>query len=271
MSKAEARQDTFSEYRATDALNFSRLKRIAKSPLDYKTDAPKYTTALGIGRAIHTAVLEPDKWQSEYAIFDGDKRTKLYKEFKAANSDREILGHKDALICESIACSVRNHPVAASYFESGQAEVSIEWEHALGVRCKSRLDWLSDDIVLDLKSTADITPDGFARACARYSYHGQLSFYCQAAKALDGRERKAVILAVEKEPPYDIAPYVLPEEAMQAGRRLVTDWLLKVQECQERGHWPGVAEQETELQLPDWCFSEWDDATLVIDGIEMTA
>lgn len=259
---------TFNEYRSAPGLNFSRLKRMAKSALDFHVQPPKYTTALGLGRAIHTAVLEPDEF-SDYVVFDGDKRTKAWKEFKVANEGKEMLGRKDMDVCESIASAVQRHPVASSYFAHGRAEVSIQWQHPIGMACKSRLDWVSDNVVLDLKSAIDITQDGFARACAKYAYHAQLAFYEMAARSVDGRERKAVILAVEKESPFDVAPYVLPEEAMQAGRRLVNDWMLKVRACELANHWPGVAEDETELHLPPWAFDEMDDATLIIDGVEV--
>ena len=259
----------FQEYRESRGLNFSHLKRIAKSPLDFKENVQLSTRPLGLGQHIHTAGLEPAEFAKRFIPFAGDRRTKAYKEFKAAHEGMTILSASDWDTCTGIADSIHRHPVAAGYLSKGKAEQTIFWEHELGFQCKSRLDWLSDDLVLDLKSAVDITHDGFARACVKYSYHAQLAWYASAAKSVDGKDRKCVLLAVEKTPPFDVAPYVLPAEAIEAGRKLYTDWLLMVRKCQSSGTWPGVAPTETELHLPAWAFGDAPETKLMIGGVEV--
>ena len=261
---------SFDEYRAAPGENLSRLKLLSKSPKAYLAQQRHDTAALSAGRLVHTAVLEPDAFAHEVCVYPGKvRRGKEWDSFQAENRHKSIVTAAEHELATNIAGSVHSHPWASCYFEEGTPEVSVFWRHTIGIDCKSRIDWFREDLVLDLKTARDITPDGFARQCASLNYHAQMAFYHDAAKALDGKDRKVVLLVVEKEPPFDLAPYVLPEEALAAGRRMYQDWLLLLKKCQGAGHYPGVAEQETELHLPDWAFSEFDDGRLIIDGVEV--
>jgi exodeoxyribonuclease VIII len=81
------------DYHAHPAISKSHLDLIARSPLHYwarfldpKRVIPEPTPAMRIGSAVHTHVLELDKWDTEYTVApDGlDRRTKAGKEAWAA-------------------------------------------------------------------------------------------------------------------------------------------------------------------------------------------
>ncbi len=267
---ATPKQEPFREYLTSEALNFSRLKRIDTSPLDYSVNYRKDTDALGLGRIIHTAVLEPQKWSATYSIYEGERKAgDEWEAFQDSHLGADIISLSDASTASAVARAVNQHAVAGGYAAECKAELSIYWKHPIGFDCKSRVDWLADDYLVDLKTARNVTARQFSRQAANLNYHAQIAFYLDAAKALDGRERKAILLAVEKEPPFDVAPYVLPEEAIAAGRRAYQDWMLLLLKCRVADHWPGVAEFETELHLPEWAFSEWDDARLDLSGMEI--
>lgn len=277
MSKALLEYIAFDKYRAAPGLNLSLIKLMAQSALAFKhrRDNPntgKATQDLDVGRGCHTATLEPDAWANEVCVYPGKvRRGKEWDKFQVANKDKQIMTSSEYWICGQVAAAVHRHPWASQYFDQGEPEVSIFWEHPIGFQCKSRIDWLRDDAVIDLKTARDVTERGFARAAASLSYHAQCAFYLDAAKALDGRERKMILIAVEKEQPFDVVCYRVPDEAIAAGRRLYQDWMLKVKACEASGVWPGVdgGQGEVELQLPQWAFDEMDDAKLIIDGVEV--
>lgn len=270
MNKA-LRDLTFDEYRDAKGENFSHIKRLDTSPLDYRVNYRKESDALDLGRAIHTAVLEPELFESDHVVFYGDKRKKKeWEAFQLEHLHTTILTPDQATVCTGVANAVKLHPVASGYADQCESEVSIFWQHPLGFDCKSRIDWLADDFMVDLKSARDVRARKFAYQAADLKYHAQMAFYHDAAKALDGRDRKVILLAVEKVPPFDVAPYVLPSEALAAGRREYVEWLLLLKKCQDEDHWSGAAEAETELHLPEWAFSEMDDARIVMpDGREV--
>src|SRR5579872_4150227 len=121
----------FAEYSAIDAVNWSTLKNLRRSPLHYQhalRSPRKDTPRLAIGRAGHTAVFEPDRFMLEYACYKGKiRRGKKWDDFKAAHEHETILKMDEYKLCLAIRDSVRAHPLAAEYLKNGIAEHSIAW------------------------------------------------------------------------------------------------------------------------------------------------
>lgn len=285
---ARAQQEPFGDYRAASGVNFSRLKRMEWSPAHYMCEVEREDTPdLALGRLLHLSVLEPSLYQA--LVLDSDdwpggmtkgpkprpttnKQSDAYKEWAAARraEGRILSTRSDMDLHQRVHDAVRSHPVAAMYLSwPGQAEVSIYWQHPLELKCKSRIDWLGDRAILDLKSTRDIRPHDFARSAYRYRYHAQAAYYQDAVKALTGERRPYLIVAVEKTPPFDVVVTEVPDDALAAGRAMYQDWMLRVLECQETGEWPGVSLEQTVLELPPYAFSDMDDAALIVGGKEI--
>ena len=152
----------FEEYRAIKAVNFSSLKSMKKSPKQFKYDLEHGiadSTGKALGRATHTAVLEPEKFNEEYAIYDGERRAGAdWKLFEKENAKKQILKRAEAEHCLRIAREVHANPVAAHYLSKGQAEKTILWkDRVTGLDCKARIDFLSEVdgklTIVDLKGT----------------------------------------------------------------------------------------------------------------------
>jgi len=261
------------EYHSLPGISLTRLKLMEESYAAWLDNAPAGKEWGPLGELVHTAVLEPDLLN--VTVFPGrmDKRTKAYKEFAAEHEGETIINQGDWAIVDGIRASVARHPAAQEYLAKGQAELSIFWKHPIGFDCRSRIDWLTDDVMMDLKSAQSVTPRRFGKQVADLYYYAQMAFYHDAAKALDGRDRKCVMLAAQKSAPYDVVPYRLPEEAVMAGRRLYQDWLLKLKKHQDNPElWRGISDVEIELHLPEYVFSDMDDARIVMpDGTEIAA
>ena len=208
-----------------------------------------------------------DSWLDQYAIWEGGRRVgDEWEEFRDEHAGAELISIEDATTCSAIARAVKLNPVAAEYFSEGEAEVSVKWDSRLGMPCKSRLDWVNPGLVLDLKSTRDASHRKFASQAASLSYHAQLAFYHDAAKAVDGLDRKCVIVAVEKVPPYEVGTYVVPDEAIKAGRLKYEGWMRGLVNHLASCKWPGVCPVETELYLPQYIFDEADEEELTLEG-----
>src|SRR5574341_903199 len=68
---------TREEYDRIDAVNWTTLKAMRASPKHYRyaaEHATEDTAAMRDGRAVHTAVLEPDRFPLDYAIWAGERR-----------------------------------------------------------------------------------------------------------------------------------------------------------------------------------------------------
>jgi hypothetical protein len=248
------------DYHADPAVSASHLHAIARSPyhywsrfLDPNRKPVEPTAAMRLGSLVHCAVLEPDELLQRYGVAP-DRRTKAGKEQaeRMATEGMEAVSESDMALALSMASSVRQHPAAYALLAQGKAEQSFWWDDATtGLRCKCRPDWYYGSTVVDLKTTTDASPSGFARSVATFRYHVQASHYLAG---LHGAER-FVFIAVEKTAPYAVAVYELDAEAMAAGNELRLRDLRMIADCRATGEWPGYGDQCQTLSLPKWALT----------------
>jgi hypothetical protein len=235
----------FAEYAALPRVNWSTLKAAKRSPKHYQhrlahpiDDTPR----LGFGRAVHTAVLEPDRLALDYVVFFGERRAgKEWAAFCEQHPDQTILKRDEYESCLAVRDAVRAHPVAAALLRSGEAEQTILWtDTETGIECKARIDWLGAAGLVDLKTTADVDARLFGATAARLR--------------ANGIDVPAKIIAVETEAPCDVAVFGIDDDVLYAGEVEVTTLLRRVAECRERDEWPGRYVGEEPLRLPAWAF-----------------
>jgi len=257
------------DYATIQAVNFSSLKEILTSPRRYRhrLKSPRPSTKnMRLGTAAHTAVLEPERFMIDYALFSGKRRAgKKWKEFQAANDGKQIIKTDEYKTAIAIRDAVRRDACAMRYLEAGHPEVTIVWDDTeTGVRCKGRLDWVSQDpsdVVVDLKGAANIESFAFWRSAARLLYHAQKAFYLDGFKAaVPGSDPKSKVVAVEFEEPHDVVVYNMTNEVLDKGREEYRSMLIRLVECEHRREWPGYANGcEMDAQLPAWMMTEDDD------------
>lgn len=263
-------------YDQIDAVNFSTAKFAIKSALayQYRLANPKESTVGQLrGTAAHTAVLEPDRLDVEYAIFGGKVRNgKVWDAFEAANAHRKIIKQAELEQAMRIQRAVRGMPAANAYLSGGHAEVTLIWtDRETGLLCKGRVDYVKgSSAIVDLKGTGDASKVAFAKECGRMKHHVQAAFYRDGYTTLfpTVRNLESVLIAVEYNEPHDVAPYVFDADSLEAGRRYYRECLNRIAECRASGKWPGVANGEVqELRLPSYELMEDDeDVELTIDG-----
>jgi exodeoxyribonuclease VIII len=125
--------------------------------------------------------------------------------------------------------------------------------------------WRRDGIVVDLKTTEDASPEGFARSIANYGYDMQHAYYLDTLSlAIEQSDLPAdfedyphsakqfVFIVVEKKPPYAVAVYVLDEESVTLGRAKYRKALDVYAECKSSGTWPGYGDFVQVIGLPQW-------------------
>jgi hypothetical protein len=263
---------SFPDYQALPGVNWSTLKAMHVSPLHYRygITAPRVETdAMRFGRAVHVAVLEPDALPLEVVVWDGGtRRGKEWDAFVAANHDRTILKRPEYLRCLAIRDAVHAHKAASSLLK-GQSEISIEWTDAdSGIACKARIDHLCDGSMSDLKTTTSVDERDFGNVAGRLLYHGQAAFYAAGLERCDADafDTPAHLIAVESEPPHDVAAFRVTDAQMHAGRELVRELLYRLAECRERDEWPGRYESEQELFLPPWLLTDDTGLGITIGG-----
>lgn len=253
----------FDRYCALPGESASGLRNFLVSPLYYhwwREHPQPETDAMRTGRATHAAVLEPHRFKSEYAVWDGGvRRGKDWDAFRIENESfgRTIITEDQRDKAIAISQAVRAHPIAGALLaEQGKAELSITWRHPrTGLACKARPDWLGSSLI-DLKTTKDVEPRLFSSQSARLLYHVQLAFYVNALAAV-GVEVPVKLIVVQNVEPFDVAVYDVPSEVIIIGEQLFEGALDRLQSCRATGVWPGIAhDQELTLRLPTWALPD---------------
>lgn len=259
-------------YHAGPGISKTHLDSIAaelgNTPLHYwykyinpERERDEPTAAMVLGKAIHTAVLEPDLLNEQVvAGLDIPRRSNADKAewaaFEAANAGKIILKPDDYQAVLAVRDATHRHPVAGPLLRDGQVEKSYyATDPETGELIKCRPDFIanSGEYILDLKSTDDASPNGFARSVANFRYHVQQPFYQDILDILYGEHPKYwMFLAVEKKPPYAVGLYYLPAEAVNLGGLLARRDLNRIAYCKQHNHWPDHATEVRELELPGW-------------------
>jgi hypothetical protein len=254
---------TNAEYHASSAISKSGLDLIRKAPALYKwrRDNPQEPTpAMRLGTLTHTAVLEPDYFALTTIVRpEGiDRRTSAGKaawaEFELEADGKEILTAEEMSKLAAIRDAVRAHPAAAKALAgSPTIEQSIFWD-VDGIACRCRPDAVTDKgVLVDLKTTRDASPDGFAKSIASYRYHVQAAYYSDGYEAAFGElPRGFVFIAVETEPPFLVAVYVASELMTIRGRADYLADLDTFRRCRDADEWPGYSTAPLTIDLPKW-------------------
>lgn len=263
---------TNKEYHARDEISKSDLDLLAKSPYHYKHKDEferKDSAALILGSAVHKLVLEPVDFYNEYNIEpDVDKRTKAgkaaYNEFLTNSGGKIVLDKETHDIIKQIAKSVKSMRETAVFLRDGLAEQSY-FSEIDGVAVKCRPDFFNENLGLciDLKTTSDASPMGFARSVASFNYHVQAAFYSDILKQNGKAVNHFLFIAVETKKPYMVGFYELDEIAIEQGRKTYLELLERYKTCLKRNEWWGYARFDGErinavqtLSLPTWKFYE---------------
>jgi exodeoxyribonuclease VIII len=125
----------------------------------------------------------------------------------------------------------------------------------LGLELKCRPDWLTNDgkIVVDLKTTDDASPRGFAKSISQWRYWVQAGFYVNVLEGATGiRPEQFIFCCVEKKAPYAVSVLAADQEMIEQGWRQALRELDVLATCKKANTWPGYSDQIETVSLPNW-------------------
>lgn len=263
----------------------SRLTKIRQSPAHLKAYMEESVDALHfkIGRAAHSAILEPDDFARNYVIAQRctaitQKKTQCSNSgnvyangewfcgthsggFAGDHSAVVLNAHDHAAILK-MRDAVYAHPKARKLLSGkGMAELSAIWNDKVnGVLCRARFDRFAPDFaaIVDVKTTMNASKDAFARTIHSYGYHRQAALYLAGAEATGLQARHFVNVVVEKERPYAVAAYEMDEGSLDAGLLTLRPLLDLYKHCIETDTWPGYSDDIEPIAIPSYAFQQAD-------------
>lgn len=259
------------EYHAAkDILSSSGARRLITSTprkfYEEMTTVRPYNPAFEIGHAAHTLMLTVG---DPFEVVDADSwRTKDAKEARdaALQAGKTPLLAKEYAQVRAMADAILEHPVAGELFTRNDttSEQSLYWtDEQTGVACRARPDLAVNDwsLIVDYKTTLSADPKEFAKSIAKYGYHQQQAWYCEAVETLTGVRPEFVFVCQEKTPPYEVSLIQLDADAVRIGGRLNEDARSIYAACMDSGVWPSYPTSVQVVGLPAWALRQAEQET----------
>lgn len=218
------------DYHASKGYSRSSLMPLLQSEQHfwYKVLAGKYqqkvTEDFKLGNLCHTLLLEPEKFEREYAVLpcDINKRTNAGKEVMASfalEAEGKTVIDDDTLVqAHSIVASVQRNPDAMALIADATIEPSIYWtDKDTGLQFKARPDIMHPHIVVDFKTTVEASAWSFQNSSYKYGYFLQAAMNSAALASIRLEMEKFVFICVEKTEPYVTGIYVCDDSAISWG------------------------------------------------------
>lgn len=231
----------------------------------YELDHPAPPTdAMELGTAAHRLVLGVGADLVE--VKAKDWRTKAAKDAaeKVRAAGAVPLLTRDYKRVHAMAAALRSHRLAAALLAPAPAktEQTLVWfDAAFGIWRRAMLDRLPSGtarrpLVVDYKTTSDVSDGGIAKSVARYGYDQQSDFYLDGFRALGlGEDAAFLFVFQETDPPHLTRVCELDDDAMHTGARLNRQAMEIYRDCRESGIWPGYPDEVHLVSLPTWALN----------------
>lgn len=268
------------EYDRIDAVNFSFLKGYRRTPAHAMFSRRQETDSMLFGTAVHTALLEPDRFATDFVImpdlasglcddkgspYERPRSTKKYanlvEQFETQHAGKVVVEAADHERCKGICARIEENSTARELLAAtGDNEVAVVWvDPVTGLACKGLLDrlvyrWRGLRVVLDLKTTDDVRR--FPAKCVDYSYHVQAAFYLWGLSVLNEPANEFLHVVIETDQPYGVAVRKMRDRSLIQGVREFRKYLDAHAKCKAERSWPCYPDGIEEFDIPNYAITE---------------
>lgn len=237
-------------------LSHSGMLALLRSPKHYKAylnrerdDKPN------LGTAIHTAILEPERFTHEYVAYLGRRQGKIWEAFEKEHAGGVILNKEEMKATTGALDAVMEFdemPLWAM-LRNSQVELSIFWhDPELDVPLRIRPDALHPLVTFDLKSIDDARPDRVRRQMGQMEYDLQAALYMRGVQAFTGRRQPFVFAFVEDREPHGVWLHTAGQSVIANGNIKLRRAARAFKRLQETGDWHGYRNASTVIEMSKW-------------------
>lgn len=217
-----------------------------------KQKAEEKSEALKFGGGLHSAILEPDLFPTEYVIEpvvnkrtnDGKAEIKdFYNSVEAQG--KTVLTPDDMDTIRAMRNTVNQHPIAGAALQGATMEQSF-FHVGDVIKQKVRLDAFKNNIIMDLKSCESI--DKFHNSVAEYGYNFSEAMYKTVVADVINEPVQFLFIAVQKTYPFTVAVFESDPVMQAEGLRKYIEAVETYAELKETGKWAEIRS----MSLPNW-------------------
>lgn len=253
------------DYHNHDGLSNSGLKLILDCPARYYTEYldPKKPVKekkdhFCLGTAVHSLVLEPEKFFSDnYVMPKCDRRTTKGKELYAGSmalaGNKNLIDEEEYMQALAMQESLfKRIKWLRPVLKDAKIEQSFFWvDDEFNIQLKSRPDAYTDDYYIDIKTTDSLKD--FSRDVYKYNYHTQASMAREALRKLKGiAYYNFIYVVVEESYPHLTAAFALDEDYLDKGYAQFRTGAEIYSNCIKNNEWPDYGSDVQQISLPKW-------------------
>lgn len=235
-----------------DYLSYTALKAFAKSPnhyLAYIGEERTQSPAMLVGSALHCLLLEPERYADRYVVAPIiNKRTDAGKaewaQFVADAGERDVLTQKQADDVHRMHDAAVAIPRVTTLLRGCTMETQYKGDIG-GIEFRGVADASNANRVIDVKTTADASPDGFKRQISNLDYYLQAVIYKRLCDV-----DEFFWLAIESAAPHNVGIYTPSVDGLIATEAYLDDLIERFQAWD--GKPQGYTPEPMELDLPPW-------------------
>jgi hypothetical protein len=259
------------DYRAAPGWSYSQLKLLPDQPELFHGRfitgvwPQEPTPAMDVGTIFHEAVLTGKQLPiipEDVLSTSGSKAGAKWCQW-ASDHPGPCLKAKEAGPILAMIDSVWADTQAAKLLRAdGRVELPLfGTDRPTGLPIKGRLDKLcqfeEEYVIMDLKTTADPSPEAFGKQVWQQRYHRQAAFYSRLAEDRGYTIIAVAFVAVRNVPPYECVVYQCDQAMLDQGatenRAALDDLALRL----KADYWHGPTfGRITELSIPKWALSK---------------
>lgn len=260
---------TIDEYHDRPELSSSQIAAYLDDPIkfyhqhvakDWPKDTP--TPAMQFGTNVHT-MIERGGFESICKTVpksvlnkDGHRKGKAYTDWKAENPSEDYVNEGQPNPYQLIWESLQANDFTRQWINEpdDHKEVDIYWTHpGTGLKCRSRIDYLRHNAIIDWKTATDVGPRDFQQDVCYRNYDIRLAFYQQAVEEQFGQTLPVIAVAIQNKPGYSVVPYEIPQEWLDEARSHLQRILERIRDFQLADY---ANKSIITLSKPRWRFSD---------------
>lgn len=184
---------------------------------------------------------DPPTWQTNAAK---DARDTAYAEGMTPLLVKDM----DAL--QAVADTVPDH--IKEWFTDGTAEVAFRWEHSPDLHVRGQIDYLRDDMIVDLKTVRATDTRTLERQIFDLKYYLQAATYRTAYGHLTGNWLPYYIVAIDLANPHLSRVVEIAEAYLMEGANHLNKAISVYLECQANNDWPAYDPKPAPINPPPW-------------------
>jgi len=233
-------------------LSYSSIKEFQKSPRHYLEYINKQRTpptdAMKLGSMVHCMILQPNLFNEQFVIApDVNKRTNAGKEewatFCSQHADRIVVANDDYEHASRLASNAMANSSIESLVKNCY-DFEQEWRAEIdGLPYRGFYDGISNDYVLEIKTTSDGLPRSVMNDFLKRKYHIQAGLYSLVS------QKEVIYVVIETSEPY--LSYSAPAsiQYMEMGVSELSRLNSQFAKCLESGDFSGGYDHANEIVI----------------------